>query len=161
MDYLNVGANGFAQVGNEHYFAKSKIEMNYLLKLIKNKFPIPEKLQSLCWFAVKAFQHDFGTYHEIVLHFDDVTIGNGYDEDEPENDIFLSREEINYILDNGLSLPDSPETLHDFFYNWFNNVEAFNLESEEITDAIEAKYLASLNMEKREHLSIAPKRKAS
>jgi hypothetical protein len=34
MDYLNVGANGFAQVGDSAYYSKNKIEMNYLLELI-------------------------------------------------------------------------------------------------------------------------------
>jgi hypothetical protein len=66
MNYINIGSNGFAQVGDEHYFAKNKVEMKYLLELIRDKFPIPEKLGSLCFFGVKSFPHDFGTYHEIV-----------------------------------------------------------------------------------------------
>ena len=37
MDWLNVGSNGFAQLGNEQYFAKSKVEMKYLLELISDK----------------------------------------------------------------------------------------------------------------------------
>jgi hypothetical protein len=142
MDYLNVGSNGFAQVGNEHYFAKSKIEMGYLLELIENKFPIPPGLKMLCRFAVKAFPHDFGTYHEIVLHFDDDAIGDGYDDEDDEND-------------------DAAEALHNMFWDWFHQVEAFDIESGEITQAIQAKYLASLNTEKGEHLSIVPKRIAS
>ena len=64
MDYLNVGANGFAQVGDPDYYAKNGVEMVYLLKLIKDKFPIPEELKTLCRFAVKAFPHDFGTYQD-------------------------------------------------------------------------------------------------
>jgi len=139
MDYLNVGANGFSQVGDVHYYAKSKIEMKHLLELITDKFPIPEKLQTLCHFAVKAFPHDFGTYHEIVLHFDDIAIGDGYDEDDDENEVFL----------------------HDIFWDWFHEVEAFNMETDEITEAIKVKYLATLDLRKGEHLSISPKRKAS
>ena len=82
MDYLNVGSNGFAQLGDPDYYAKNRVEMLYLLQLIGNKFPIPEELKILCRFAVKAFPHDFGTYHEIVLHFDDDAIGDGYDEED-------------------------------------------------------------------------------
>ena len=142
MDYLNVGSNGFAQVGNEHYFAKSRIEMHYLLELIVNKFPIPEELKTLCRFAVKAFPHDFGTYHEIVLHYDDYAIGDGYDDEDDEND-------------------DHCVMIYNTFWDWFNQVEAFDMESEEITEAIKTRYLASLDTEKGEHLSIMPKRKAS
>ena len=138
MDYLNVGANGFSQVGDVHYYAKNDVEMKHLLELITDKFPIPEKLQTLCCFAVKAFPHDFGTYHEIVLNFDDEAIGDGYDEDDDW--VSLSTEEIQYLLDNELPLPQAPLTLHDIFWDWFQLVESFDLETEEITAAIKSKY---------------------
>lgn len=159
MDYLNVGANGYAQVGDQDYSAKSKVEMTHLLELVKDKFPIPQELQMLCRFAVKAFPHDFGTYHEIVLHFDDQEIGDGYDEEDDWTT--LSAEEIKFHLDNEIPLPQSPITLHDIFWDWFREVESFDTESEEITEAIKVKYLATLDLQKGEHLSISPKRKAS
>jgi hypothetical protein len=152
MDYLNVGANGFAQVGDQNYFAKNKVEMKHLLELIRDKFPIPEQLKMLCRFAVKAFPHDFGTYHEIVLHFDDDAIGDGYDEDDVFSNI--SEEELKNCIDNNLVLPQPPLTLHDIFWDWFHEVEAFNLETEEITEEIKAKYLGTLNTETGEHLII-------
>ena len=160
MDWLCIGANGFAQLGSENYFAKNKVEMKYLLELIRNKFPIPEELKMLCRFAAKSFQHDFGTYHEIVVHFDDVTIGDGYAEHGEGS--FMTEDEYQALLASGAVLPETKETpLHDIFWNWFNKVEAFDIESEEITQAIEAKYLATLNMGKGEHLSIIQRRKAS
>ncbi len=140
MDYLNVGANGFSQVGDEHYYAKSKVEMKHLLELVTDKFPIPEQLQTLCRFAVKAFPHDFGTYHEIVLHFDDEAIGDGYDEDDDENEIFITQEEKLFILDNAIPIPEHPKKLHDIFWDWFHQVESFDLETEEITASIKSKY---------------------
>lgn len=163
MDYLNVGANGFGQVGDEHYYAKNRVEMKHLLELITDKFPIPEKLQMLCRFAVKAFLHDFGTYHEIVLHFDDIAIGDGYDEDEDDDEevIFLTQEEILFIKDNAIPCVEYPKKLHDIFWDWFHEVEAFNMETDEITESIKIKYLATLDITKGEHLSISPKRKAS
>jgi hypothetical protein len=110
MDYLNVGANGFAQVGDPEYFRKNKIEMSYLLELVKSKFPVPEELSSLeCYFSVKSFPHDFGTYHEIVLYYDDTVIdGWEYSEDEALTD------------------------LQEKFWDWFHAVEAFDLESDEL-----------------------------
>ncbi|MCA1758697.1 MAG: hypothetical protein LC658_02915 [Bacteroidales bacterium] len=153
MDYLNVGANGFAQVGDENYYAKNKIEMKHLLELIRDKFPIPEQLDGLCHFAVKSFPHDFGTYHEIVLHFDDITINDDYDE-EDNGFPFISEEELKECFENNTPVPQSPMTLHDTFWDWFQNVESYNLETEEITEKIKTKYLASLNMEEKEHFTV-------
>ena len=160
MDWLCVGSNGFAQVGSENYFAKSKAEMKYLLELIRDKFPIPEELKTLCRFAVKYFSHDFGTYSEIVVHFDDDAIGDGYDEEGEGS--FMTEQEYQAFLATGAVLPEAKETpLHDLFWNWFNKVEAFDIESEEITQAIEAKYLGTLNLSKGEHLSIVQVKEAS
>ena len=164
MDYLNVGSNGFAQVGDPHYYAKNQVEMLYLLQMIGNKFPIPEELKTLCRFAVKAFPHDFGTYHEIVLHFDDEAIGDGYDEDDAFPNI--SREIIQNCIDNDLTIPQSPMTLHDIFWDWFQNVECFDMETEEITEAIKAKYYDTLETSipitfEAEHLLIVQVKKAS
>ena len=159
MDYLNVGANGFAQVGNESYFAKSKVEMNYLFHLVSEKFPIPEELKMLCSFAVKAFPHDFGTYHEIVLHFDDEQIGDGSDEEDAFSHI--SEEEFKNCIDNNLVLPPQPSSLHETFWDWFREVESFNLETEEITEVIQTKYLATLDTSKGEHLRILQVKRAS
>jgi hypothetical protein len=157
MDYLNVGCNGFAQVGDPHYFAKNRVEMGYLLELIGNKFPIPEQLKTLCRFAVKSFPHDFGTYHEIVLHFDDNAIGDGYDEEDAFPNI--SQEMIQNCLDNDLPIPQSPMTLHDIFWDWFHQVESFDMETGEITEAIKTKYFGTLDTSKSAHLII--KRRAS
>ena len=160
MDWLCVGANGFAQLGSENYFAKNKVEMKYLLELIRDKFPIPEELKMLCRFAAKSFPHDFGTYHEIVVHFDDDAIGDGYDEHGEGS--FMSEDEYQGLLTAGTVPPEPKEApLHDLFWKWFNEVESFNIESEEITQAIEHIYLGTLNMEKGEHLSIVQIKKAS
>ena len=159
MDYLNVGANGFAQVGDISYYAKNRVEMGYLMELITDKFPIPEELKTLCRFAVKAFPHDFGTYHEIVLNFDDDAIGDGYDEEDAFPNI--SQEMIHNCFENNLPIPQSPLTLHDIFWDWFQNVECFDMETDEITEAIKNKYIATLDTSKSEHLTISSKRIAS
>ncbi len=106
--------------------------MSYLLELIKSKFSVQEELKNLeCYFSVKSFQHDFGTYHEIVLYYDDTLIDEWeYSEDETLTD------------------------LQDQFWEWFHTVEAFDLESEEITEQIKKLYLDSLDRKKGEHLKV-------
>lgn len=106
--------------------------MSYLLELVKSKFPVTEELKSLdCYFAVKSFPHDFGTYHEIVLFYDDTLIDDWeYSEDETSTD------------------------LRDKFWDWFHTVEFFDLESEEITEHIKKLYLDSLDKENGEHLKV-------
>ena len=106
--------------------------MSYLLELIRSKFPLSAELTGLnCYFMVKAFPHDFGTYHEIVFVYDDSKI----EECETPEDEVLNE-------------------FHDQFWNWFHKVEAFDLESEEITEQIKNLYLKSLDKEKGEHLKV-------
>jgi hypothetical protein len=114
----------------------------------------------LCRFAAKSFSHDFGTYQEIVVHFDDDAIFDGYDE-EDNGFPFTSEEELRKSFEENTPVVFAKETLYDIFWNWFHDVESFDMESEEITQAIEAKYLATLNMSKGEHLSIVQIKKAS
>ncbi len=130
MDYLNVGSNGFAQVGDPDYFEKNRVEMRYLLNLIREKFPIPDRLKGLCYFKVKSFPHEFGTYHEVVLMFSKRI--HDLEDSEDEND----------------------QELFDFFWNWFNDVECFDLESDEINETIKSLYYESLDRSKAEHLSL-------
>ena len=153
MDYLNIGANGFAQVGDPQYFAKCKVEMDYLITLIEDKFPVPETLQPHCFFGIKSFPHDFGTYHEIILYFDDNEISEDY---EIEEDVFpnISSETIQNLVENNTPIPQASLTLHDIFWDWFHQIESFDLESDEITEAIKSKYSATLNTSNAEHLII-------
>lgn len=46
------------------------------------------------------------------------------------------------------------QSLFDAFWNWFNQVEAFDLESEEIIERIQELYRQSLNAQKAEHLNV-------
>ena len=81
--------------------------------------------------SVKSFPHDFGTYHEIVLFYDDTLIDEWeYSEDEASTD------------------------LQDKLWDWFQTIEAFDLESEEITEHIKKLYLDSLDKQKGEHLKV-------
>jgi hypothetical protein len=63
--------------------------------------------------------------------------------------------EMNYLLDEWKdSDGEYTQTLFDDFWNWFNEVEAINLESEEVTKQIQELYCQSLITQKTEHLNV-------
>ena len=119
MDYLVIGSNGFAQVGSPEYLEKNQVEMRVLLEHLTNNFPIPDELSNMCFYKVKWFQHDFGSYSEIVLVYNN-SILEDWEDEEP--DIF------------------------DRFWDWFNTVESVNLESEQLTQCIKDRYLESIEL---------------
>ena len=132
MDYLVLGSNGFAQVGDPDYFAKNKIELRILLDFFKVNYPIPEPFVNMAYYSQKSFPHDFGTYHEIVLIYDDCK---------------LSEYESSEL--------DMEKELFDQFWDWFNTAEAANMESVELTDKIKEAYLKTIDVIKGHTLSRA------
>lgn len=121
MDYLCIGSNGFAQVGSSDFFEKNAVELKYLLDYLQTNFPIPEDLKSICWYKEKWFRHDFGDYSEIVLIYKDRVLEEWEDEGDERA---------------------------DKLWDWFNEIESIDLESELITRNIEAKYLESCKLAK-------------
>ncbi len=117
MDYLCIGSNGFAQVGRPDFYEKNKVEMRVLLEFLRNNYPIPEEFWYMCEYRVKWFTHDFGSYSEIVLMYDDYII-NQWDENTPDK--------------------------FNRFWNWFNMIEGVDLETEAITSAIKASYVDTI-----------------
>ena len=113
MDYLVIGSNGFAQVGRPDFYEKNKIEMRVLMEYLKSNHPIPEEFSHMCEYRVKWFPHDFGNYSEIVLVYNDYIL-NQWDENEPEK--------------------------FNRFWDWFNQVEGVDLETEALTSVIKTKY---------------------
>jgi hypothetical protein len=55
-----------AQIGEEHYDLRARAECKRFIALLRATFG-PEP--SGAWLATKAFDHDFGTYYEIVCYF--------------------------------------------------------------------------------------------
>jgi len=113
MDYLVIGSNGFAQVGDPEYFEKNKVEMRVLMEHLKNNHLISEEFWHMCDYRVKWFTHDFGRYSEIVLIYDDYIL-NQWNEDNSDK--------------------------FNRFWDWFNDIEAIDLESDYLNKAIEASY---------------------
>ncbi len=132
MDYLVIGSNGFAQVGEPAFYRKLNVEMRVLLKYFQRKFPIPRMFQTVAYYSVKTFHHDFGDYQEIVLWYD--------------------RSWLEMLEE---SEAESERETFDLFWSWFNVLESVDLESEELTDQIKAEYLQSLDVSKGDHFSIS------
>ena len=131
MDYLVLGSNGFAQVGDPDYFAKNKIELRILLDFFRENYLVPEPFVSMAYYSTKSFPHDFGTYHEIVLIY---------------NDCILSAYESSEL--------EWENELYDQFWDWFNTAEAAGMESEELTDRIKDAYLKTIDDIKGEHFTL-------
>jgi hypothetical protein len=57
-----------AQVGTPDYRQRAWVEMSVFIKQLRRQFGTePEG----CRLTIKAFPHDFGTYHEVVVIVDD------------------------------------------------------------------------------------------
>jgi hypothetical protein len=57
-----------AQVGEDDYPRKSRDECKRYVALLERKFP---NAPDGTYFGVKSFPHDFGTYREVCVFFDD------------------------------------------------------------------------------------------
>ncbi|OQB58782.1 MAG: hypothetical protein BWX96_02931 [Bacteroidetes bacterium ADurb.Bin145] len=113
MDYLCIGSKGYAQLGEPDFHMKNKIEMQVLLAYLENNFPILDEFSGMCQYKVKWFTHDFGSYSEIVLVYDD------------------------RLLDKW---QDTENERYDRFWAWFIDVESANLESDALCKEIECRY---------------------
>lgn len=71
-DYLSLGSTpveeNCAQVGSPDYYEKVREEGKRYIELLKKKFGEPP---AGAFFKLKGFPHDFGTYHEVCIIFDD------------------------------------------------------------------------------------------
>lgn len=71
-DYLTLGSTPCgeecAQVGSDNYHARMRRESRAYIKQLERMFPaLPDGV----YFTTKGFSHDFGTYHEVCVMFDD------------------------------------------------------------------------------------------
>ena len=119
-DYIVLGSIGYAQVGQDDYFKKEKVESAVLVDLITNNsiFKIPDEFLSDCFLRLKKFQHDFGSYKELCLIYN--------------QDFFDDLED--------------DEELNEKFWNWVNEMECFDFESEEMIEKCRTKYFEQFPM---------------
>jgi hypothetical protein len=71
-DWLSLGptptGEDCAQVGSDEYLLRTLLECKAYHAQLINQFGEPPANTR---FGVKSFPHDFGTYHEVVVYFDD------------------------------------------------------------------------------------------
>ena len=115
MDYIVIGSIGFAQVGQEHYGKKREIEKQVINELVKieNIFQITSEFKDLCYKEYKTFQHDFGSYDELCLVYDNAEIDDWIDNDIEKN---------------------------QRFWNWVNEMESYDFEQQILIDLCESKF---------------------
>lgn len=77
-----IGGIGFAQVGQDDYRDKMIIERDVVLDHMNAKHPVPKEFQPYARYKWTANPHDFGTYHDLNIIFDECAIDNMEDEDE-------------------------------------------------------------------------------
>ncbi len=72
MDFINIGATPYGeecvQVGSDDYMKYAQIQCNIFQEQLERQFSNPPPRT---WFSVKSFPHEFGSYLEVVCHFDD------------------------------------------------------------------------------------------
>jgi hypothetical protein len=71
MDFICLGSNGFAQLGQDDYEEKARLELNALINYMYTVHPVPEGFRSIAIYKIKRFPHDFGSYMELVIVYDD------------------------------------------------------------------------------------------
>lgn len=72
-EYLELGSVPFGencvQVGADDYYTKYREESNRYIEQLKHRFPEINNVN--CYFSIKGFPHEFGTYHEVVINYND------------------------------------------------------------------------------------------
>ena len=74
-DHLEIGPSPYgencAQVGDENFRLRASDEMNVYINQLNRMFGNLIKDNRSIYFSKKWFPHDFGTYGEVVINFDD------------------------------------------------------------------------------------------
>ena len=117
-------------MGNSEYYEKMKVESRIVLEAIRKEMPVPEQFNCLCGYAYKSFPHDFGTYHELVLKYD------------------------NRLLDRMEDNSDAEDFVQEF-WDFANATQTFDCESDQLTALITEAYQKHKDRIDRKHLSIA------
>lgn len=72
-DYITIGSTPYgedcAQVGRNNYYEMSRIECKVFTKQLLRIFGKGTENNSI---VTKSFAHDFGTYREVCVYFDDL-----------------------------------------------------------------------------------------
>jgi hypothetical protein len=119
MDFVNIGAIGFAQLGSDDYYDKRKIEKQVLIKYLDTDlFKIPDEFQHMCNFSIKKFPYEGSSYEEVVLNYDDDIVDEWAEQEE----------DFKHDYDG----PPIIALKSDRFWEFVNQAERIDLESDEL-----------------------------
>lgn len=72
MDYISIGSSpcdeDCAQVGTDNYAEKAKKECTAFIHQIEREL---KDFPNGCYLSIKGFPHDFGTYYEVIVRYDE------------------------------------------------------------------------------------------
>jgi hypothetical protein len=72
MDYLTLGSTpcneDCAQVGTDNYVVRAKKECTAYKNQLERHF---QNFPDGCYLTIKGFPHDFGTYYEVIVRYDE------------------------------------------------------------------------------------------
>lgn len=73
MDYIELGSSPYsedcAQLGQNGYYDFMRVEMKEFKRMMEELHPNTSDF--IGYYKVKSFPHDFGTYHELCVVYDD------------------------------------------------------------------------------------------
>lgn len=93
-DYLTLGPTPCdekcEQLGDSYNPSRAKLEMIAYIAQLKRQFGTSSEI----YFRVKSFPHDFGTYSEVVVWFDDLSEKSCQEAFEVENNLPAEWDEV-------------------------------------------------------------------
>ena len=73
FEYIELSSSPYeescAAVGADYYAERSRVECKTYKAQLERLHPIPEELSGDAYFGIKRFDHDFGSYREVVIHY--------------------------------------------------------------------------------------------
>lgn len=132
MEYVILGAIGFAQLGTEDYWAKKEIEKKVVKEFLETEcFKIPEKFVGMCHYAIRRFPYEYDAYYEAVLNYDDDLVKQWEDD---WNEKYKRLGIANMECEKANVLLEAMENLADEFWDWVNSLKNIDFESQELMD---------------------------
>lgn len=125
MDYIHIGAIGFAQLAMPNYYEKRRIEKQIIRELLEREkaFIIPKEFQHMCYLTIKKFPYEYDSYDELVLMYSETVLNDWENEDV-----------------------DLLTTKADSFWEFANGLERYDLETEELMERCQALFHKSYPM---------------
>jgi len=106
-EYLDIGSSPVdepcAQLGTEEYLSRVRLELWAYRNQMERLWAVRLAEEPDMHFGVRANQHDFGTYHELVIHYDDEfeTQANLAIEMQNESPATWDAEAVAWLRDHG------------------------------------------------------------